>query len=109
MSGFTGYRGLARNASLTEVIEHLNRTEDGHINVTLAVTLVANAASTLITDARIGIRTALLFMPQTAHAAAELAAGTLYVPAAAILKGSATLSHANNAQADRTFIVVIIG
>jgi hypothetical protein len=45
--------------------------------------------------------------PRTAHAAAELAAGGCYV--SAVGSGSFTLTHANNAQTDRTFSYVCLG
>jgi hypothetical protein len=46
-------------------------------------------------------------MPTTANAAAELGNGTLHVSARA--KGSFTLTHANNAQPDRSFDYAMIG
>ena len=88
------------------IVERINR---GKINASIDVTLTANAASTTITDARLASTSALLFDALTANAAAELAAGTIYVLAANRTNGSAIITHANNAQADRTFRVLIIG
>ena len=52
--------------------------------------------------------TAQVFLfPKTAHAAAELAAGGCYV--SAVAAGTFTLTHANNAQTDRTFAYVCLG
>jgi len=48
-------------------------------------------------------------MPTTANASAELGSGTWIVPEATILNGSFVITHANNAQADRTFRYAIIG
>lgn len=71
------------------------------------VTLTANAASTTITDARIRFDSFIGFQPTTANAAAELGAGTLYVDDSGRVNGSVTITHANNAQTDRTFKVLI--
>lgn len=85
----------------------VNDLLQGRINCTLDVTLTANAASTTVTDARISASSFLFWMPRTANAAAEIGNGTLYVSART--NGSATLAHANNAQTDRDFTLLIIG
>jgi hypothetical protein len=69
------------------------------------VTLTANSATTTLTDDRIGPNTVITFMPTTANAAT--ATGNLYVSART--SGSATLTHANNAQTDRSFAYEITG
>lgn len=72
-------------------------------------TLAAGAASTALTDARLSINSHVTFTPLTANAAAEQGNGTMYVLAANMNSGLWTISHANNAQTDRTFRVLIIG
>lgn len=79
----------------------------GRMNNTVSVTLTASAASTTITDARIGRNTCLLLLPTTANAAAALA--TTYQTHPNATSQQAVINHANNAQADRTFIAVMIG
>jgi hypothetical protein len=49
----------------------------------------------------------VLLTPTTAHAATEVGNGTLYV--SAVANGSFTLAHANNNQADRTFLYACFG
>jgi hypothetical protein len=49
----------------------------------------------------------VLLSPHTAHGAAELGNGTIFV--SAVANGSFTLAHANNAQNDRTFGYVCLG
>lgn len=78
---------------------------DGKINATGSVTLTASSATTAVTDFRSGGDSVILLMPRTANAATALA--TTYVSARA--KQSFTLTHANNAQTDRTFSYVILG
>ena len=92
----------------------VNRILQGKLNAVYRVanadfTLTANAASSTFTDARVAINSYLGFMPKTANAAAELGNGTMYVLAANMNNGAWTITHANNAQTDRTFRVLIIG
>jgi hypothetical protein len=65
------------------------------------VTLTANAASTVLTDDRIGYDSAILLQPTTANAAAALA--TTYISETGRVNGAVTITHANNAQSDKTF------
>lgn len=69
-------------------------------------TFTANAASTVLTDARIAATTAIDLQPTTANAAA--ANNTWYI-AEPRAHGSVTVVHANNAQTDRTFRVKLGG
>lgn len=87
-----------------QIAQAVNRINQGHFNCTLFVTLVANAATTTVTDSRISAQTCASFQPQTAHAAAEVP--TLY---AVCGQGSMTINHSNNSQTDRNFTVGIIG
>jgi hypothetical protein len=106
---WAGVRTFAR--AIASVV---NRINTGKINAVYRVaeadfTLTANAASSTLTDARLTAFSHVAFDPMTANAAAELAAGTLYVTSANRNNGSFVLTHANNAQTDRTFRVLIIG
>lgn len=86
----------------------VNGAMTGDMNATLDVTLAANAASTVVNDPRIGGSSFIgTSMPLTAHAAAEKAAGGMYVSSRG--NQTATITHANNAQADRSFRLAIIG
>jgi hypothetical protein len=102
--------GLADTASrlwVKQIAEAANRTQQGKLNNTVTITLTAGAATTTVIDQRISAFSALLFSPLTANAAAELAAGSLYVSART--NGQAVLAHANNGQTDRSYCLVIIG
>lgn len=92
-----------------QLAQAINRIMQGKVNAYLDYTIPANTASSTITDARISPYSAILFMPLTAHAAAELATGNMYVPTATMNNGSAIIQHTNNAQTDRTFRSIIIG
>jgi hypothetical protein len=95
------------SAWLGRVRDVVNNIMRGKLNCTGAVTLAAGAASTLMSDARIGGGSVLLLQPTTANAAAELGNGTLYFDAPGA--GSVVIRHANNAQIDRSFNYVVIG
>lgn len=90
--------------SLTDVVRGLMI---GRANIAADLTLTANQSSTVITDPRLHSRSIILPMPTTANAAAEIAAGTMWVSAQG--DGTATITHASNAQTDRTFRIGILG
>ena len=92
---------------LRKLAESVNGIIDGRSNAYGTVTLDANQATTTLTDRRIAPDSCIGLMPETANAAAEIGAGTFYVSART--SGSATLTHANNAQADRTYTYAIVG
>ena len=81
----------------------------GKSNNVIDVTLTASAASTTVTDARLGVHTGCLFMPKTANASAEIGNGTIYVSDTGRVNGSVVITHANNSQTDRTFKMVLVG
>jgi hypothetical protein len=81
----------------------------GKMNAVGTLTLSAGATSTSLSDSRLTQGSVVQFDPLTANAAAELAAGTLYVLAANRNKATWTVTHANAATTDRSFRVLIIG
>ena len=91
-------------SGLRDVVNNIMR---GKINATLDVTLTPSAASTTVSDARIGGSCGIYLMPLSANAAAEIGNGTIWWSAPG--NQTVTLNHANNAQADRTFRLLIIG
>ena len=96
-------------AHLRLIANAVNHILRGRGNNTGTVTLQANAASTAVIDARIAFDSAILLMPRTANAAAEIGNGTIYVVASGRLNGTVAIAHANNAQTDRTFTYAIQG
>lgn len=77
----------------------------GKTNNTGTLTITAGAATTTLTDSKIGANSVILLMPTTANAAAAIA--NIYFTA--FLKGSCTVNHANNAQVDRVFKYTVTG
>lgn len=89
----------------------INDILQGKTNNTGTLTLTANAGTSTITVAagRLGSGTVILIEPTTANAATEFGAGTIYRSATSVANNTFTITHANNANADRTFNYVLIG
>ncbi len=104
MSTYLVSRGERDLQKFAQAIQQLAQ---GRSNAVGAVTLAPGAGSTTVTAVTCAAGSAVFFSPRTAHAAAELAAGTMYV--SAVGNGSFTIAHANNAQTDRTFGYVCLG
>ncbi len=96
----------AHRRLLAEAVNLLLR---GKSNNVFDVTLADSAATTTVTNNLITVGSVLHFMPTTANAAAEQGAGTMYVSSTGRLNGSTVITHANNAQTDRTFKVSVVG
>ena len=90
-----------------KIVRAVRELFEGRSNAVGRFTLTANAASTTVTAANCGVGSTVLLTPTSAHAAAEVGNGTIYV--SAVASGSFTIVHANNAQTDRTFMYVAIG
>lgn len=88
-----------------QIVEVVNNLMNGKSNNTGSFTITANAATTTLSDARIGANSTILIMPTTSNAAGALA--STYFDTFG--DGSCTVNHANNAQADRTFRYAVIG
>lgn len=66
-----------------------------------SVTLTAGGTTTVVPNLGASAQTYPFFVPLTANAAAEIGAGTMYVSSRGFR--TFTITHANNAQVDRTF------
>jgi hypothetical protein len=89
------------------LVNAIRQLMQGRSNAAGSLTLAAGAASTTVTAPNCAPTAQVFLFPKTAHAAAELAAGTCWV--SAVAGGAFTITHANNAQADRTFAYVCLG
>ena len=85
----------------------INQIIDGRSNARGSFTITENTGTTVVTDQRVGTDSVICFMPLTVNAAAAIAAGAVYVSSRG--NGTFTLTHANNAQTDRTFEYSITG
>lgn len=92
-----------------DVADIITAMQRGRSNNVGTVTLTANSSSTTLTDARIAADSAVILVPTTANASAEIGAGTIFVSDTGRVNGSVVITHANNAQTDRTFRYSIVG
>jgi hypothetical protein len=80
---------------------------EGRSNAIGSFTHKPSAGSTTVTAPNCGAGSTVLPFAKTANAAAEIGNGTMYI--GAVNNGSFVVTHANNAQADRTFLYVALG
>lgn len=85
----------------------INELFQGRSNAIGSCTLTANAGSTVVAAENCGDESQVFLFPTSANASAEMGAGTIYV--SAVANGSFTLTHANNAQTDRTYGYACLG
>jgi len=83
----------------------LQQLAAGRSNATGVVTLTPGATTTVVQAASCAAGSGVWLFQRTANAAAALA--TTYV--SAVANGAFTLTHASNAQTDRTFFYACLG
>lgn len=103
----TAYVPGSEETDLKKVILSLQQLAAGRSNAAGTLTLAANAATTTITNANCAVGSSPQLMPSSANASAEFKNGTIYV--STVSNGSFVITHANNAQTDRTFYYAIHG
>lgn len=99
----SGYFPPVGEKDITQIVRALRDLFMGRQNAMGELTLTANQATTTITVSNVGEQSVIHLTARTANAAAEIGAGTLYIPAATTVPGQFVIHHANNAQVDRTF------
>lgn len=93
--------------NLQRVVDSVNELIEGRQNSVGDVTLRANQTTTTVAFPNCSKDCRIFLEPQTANAAAALA--TTYIRPVDILQRSFTITHANNAQVDKTFSFICIG
>jgi hypothetical protein len=96
-----------KSKNMDVIINAIRELQQGKDNSTGTITLNINVTSTIVTTPLSNPTNVVFLMPTTAHAAAEVAAGGLYI--SNVTYGQFTITHANNAQADRTFFWTVRG
>lgn len=87
------------------LIDAVFQLVEGRHNAFGEVTLRANQTTTVVNSENCGDNSVVLLSPRTANAAAAIP--TTYV--SSVARGSFTLTHANNAQADKRFDYTVDG
>lgn len=90
-----------------KIVRAVRELFEGRSNAVGAFTLMANTASTTVMAVNCGAGCTVLAFPKTANAAAEIGNGTMYI--GTVSNGSFVVTHANNAQTDRTFLYAALG
>lgn len=91
--------------SLARIVRSVRDLFEGRTNAVGSLTLQAGATTTVVTFINCSIGTKVFLSPRTANAAAAIS--TTYV--SSTWNGTFSLTHANNAQTDRTFDFVCLG
>jgi hypothetical protein len=85
----------------------LQQLEQGRSNAAGFCTLAVGTSTTTVRAPNCAATSKVFLFPTSAHAAAELGNGTCFV--SSVANGTFTLTHAVNAQADRSFAFVSLG
>lgn len=103
-------KDAASRSWVRQIVDVVNNLLSGKMNVVTQITLRAGFATTTVIDSRIGPFSALLLQPLTAHAAGALYSATSVLADLTTQKdGQVTFDHVNDANADKTFNLVILG
>lgn len=94
-------------ASEREIAFAVHELINGRGNNTGKVTLTASATATVVQRTNGNVGSAVLLFPMTANAAAAVT--TTYVTQANVTSTGFTITHASNAQTDRTFFYIVVG
>jgi hypothetical protein len=94
-------------SDLRKIVFAVNQLGQGRSNAVGSVTLTANTATTTVTATNCGAGSTPILTPTTANASAEFGGGSIYV--GTVSNGSFVITHANNAQTDRTFLYAVLG
>lgn len=97
----------AAETDLFKIVATINQLCQGRNNATGTVTLAAGVTTTVVQAPNCATGASVLLTPLTAHASLEDAAGGRYV--STIANGSFTITHANNAQTDRSYSWATLG
>jgi len=103
----TAYVPGITETDLKKIILAVQQLAAGRSNAVGTVTLAINSLATVVTDKNCAVGSTPLFTPVTANAAIEVSKGAMYV--SVVANGSFTVTHANSATPDRTFLYALIG
>lgn len=102
-TGASAYRNFSE--ALYDIARALRALAAGRSNAIGTVTLAQSTTTTVVTDTNVADDSVIALMPTTANA---VSADT-YWYIATVINGGFTITHDNNAAADRTFKYLIQG
>lgn len=88
-------------SSVSRIVQAIRQLMQGRDDAGGSVTLTASVASTIVSAPNCAAGSQVFLQAKTASAATEVGNGTVYV--SAVANQSFTITHANNATADRSF------
>lgn len=91
--------------NIYRIVQAIRELIQGRSNATKRVTLTPNATTTVVTAKNCSKDSEIFLSPRTANAAAAVA--TTYI--SSVGQGTFTITHANNAQVDKTFGIIGLG
>ena len=95
------------NPDIGKLSKIAQQLAQGRSNACGTITLTINVGSTVVTALNCAIGSKVFLFPTTAQAAAEIAAGGCYI--SSVGQKTFTITHANNANASRTFFFACLG
>lgn len=98
---------IANEPRLSRVTQAVRELFEGRSNAVGTITLRAGQTTTTVTATNCGLDSRVFLMPTTAHASAEFGNGTIYV--SSVGQGTFTITHASDANADKTYFWLAIG
>lgn len=105
MSTQSGTKPSTAEKDLGRIVQAIRELFEGRSHAKGQCTLTAGTTTTTVVALNAGPASEIFLQPRTANAAAALA--TTYI--SAVTNGEFTITHANNAQTDRTFAYAIKG
>jgi hypothetical protein len=91
----------AAEKDVFKIVQTIIQLVQGRSNAVGSVSLTPSATSTVVQAVNCAPGATPILTAMSANAAAEIKNGTLWI--SAVSNGSFTITHANNAQTDRTF------
>ena len=103
----TAYVPGSGEPDVRKLVLSLQQLAAGRSNAVGSKTLTTGSATTIVIDKNCAAGSVPILVPTTANVATELGNGTLYI--SAVANGSFTITHANSATANRTFLYALLG
>lgn len=103
----TAYVPGTTETDLKKIVLAIQQLAAGRSNAVGSVTLATGTSTTVVPTPNCAVGSTPMLTPASASAAAELGNGTIYV--SAVTNGAFTITHANSAVTERTFLYALLG
>jgi hypothetical protein len=103
----TAYVPGITETDLKKIVLAIQQIAAGRSNAVGSITLATGSPTTTVTSSNCASGSVPILVPASASAAAEAAAGAMYV--STVANGSFTITHTNSATLGRKFLYAILG